>query len=267
MKLRIETITPAKAASYLNLGGINRPPRTSIVSAYAREMKSGNWFLTHQGIAFNETGALIDGQQRLLAVVESETPVKMLVAYGVEDTTQDAFDSGKKRIVGEQLSARHNVGNGNLTSATARGIAAICAPEFKGALTVRQTVAILRIYGQQVQKTISIVSNFKPARRGPILAAFAFCGQVEPEAMESLFEGVANERRQATRATKSLRTALTAGVSLGSASDRQAATEVIASAIMATLRGKPLKPTRADLEYFRAQQAENVESVLSIIGA
>ena len=39
----------------------------------ARDMKAGHWRLTHQGIAFDPAGVLIDGQHRLWAIVESDT--------------------------------------------------------------------------------------------------------------------------------------------------------------------------------------------------
>jgi hypothetical protein len=48
----------------------------------------------HQGIAFDVSGGLIDGQNRLAAVVEADVPVAMTVLTAVDD---DAVVKGRAR--------------------------------------------------------------------------------------------------------------------------------------------------------------------------
>lgn len=78
--VRVETITPEIAKTYLTRNVNNRKPSNKTVSIYAREMKMGKWQLTHQGLAFDENGDLLDGQHRLWAVVEADVPVQMIVS-------------------------------------------------------------------------------------------------------------------------------------------------------------------------------------------
>jgi hypothetical protein len=66
-------ITPETAAKMLAKNVGNRSPRMSTVRFYAAEMKAGRWQETHQALAVDCDGNLVDGQHRLLAVVASGT--------------------------------------------------------------------------------------------------------------------------------------------------------------------------------------------------
>lgn len=98
-----ETITPKQAEKYLAFNTCNRSVRKSLVSQYARDMKNGEWKLTHQGIAFDRDGVLLDGQHRLLAIIESGVTVHMLVVRGVESKHQLFMDDHAKRSAGDAL--------------------------------------------------------------------------------------------------------------------------------------------------------------------
>jgi hypothetical protein len=81
LELVVDTklVTPEWAMMILkhfNMG--NRRIRKAKVARYARDMTDGHWMTTHQGIAFDKHGKLIDGQHRLMAVVESGMSVKMI---------------------------------------------------------------------------------------------------------------------------------------------------------------------------------------------
>lgn len=95
--LQIEKITPALAASYLERNKNNRNIRPGVVDAYAREMKSGNWVVQHQGIAFNENGDLVDGQHRLHAIIKANIPVLISVTRGLPVDCVGGIDQGAKR--------------------------------------------------------------------------------------------------------------------------------------------------------------------------
>lgn len=100
MESKVMTITPELAAEMLERNmPTNRPIFKSTVHAYARLMKSGKWNLTHQGIAFDENGMLIDGQHRLKAVIEANIPVQMNVTFDVRHAPGEMFsiDMGRKR--------------------------------------------------------------------------------------------------------------------------------------------------------------------------
>ncbi|MFL6416119.1 MAG: hypothetical protein ACJ74Y_10695 [Bryobacteraceae bacterium] len=110
MKSTWEEITPKKAAVFLEKNVTNRPLREATTTAYERDMRAGNWVSTHQGVAFNDRGELIDGQHRLTAVVRSGVTVRMLVTRGLPavsgDThTMDAVDRGATRSSQEFMDA------------------------------------------------------------------------------------------------------------------------------------------------------------------
>ena len=96
----VVNITPEMAAEWLehNMAN-NRPLNTRTVNKYARIMRGGGWNLTHQGIAFDEKGTLVDGQHRLKAIVTANMPVRMMVTRGVEHKEGEAFsvDVGMRR--------------------------------------------------------------------------------------------------------------------------------------------------------------------------
>ena len=104
MKMSIETITPEIAAEYLKANRSNRPLKKKLIDNYARTMRAGDWKLTHQGIAFNCDGTLLDGQHRLEAIRQSETPIQMSVTRGVSQDAQLVMDDHAKRSAGDALS-------------------------------------------------------------------------------------------------------------------------------------------------------------------
>lgn len=100
----IEMITPALARLYLDKNTRNRPIKSTVVSRYALEMKEGNWEFTHQGIAFDSEGVLLDGQHRLEAIMLSGSSVPMLVTRGIKSESQLIMDDHAKRNTADALS-------------------------------------------------------------------------------------------------------------------------------------------------------------------
>lgn len=104
--IKQETITPEKARMYLNTNKDgNRKLSTKAVIELARAIRDGKWQLTHQGIAFDAKGRLIDGQHRLNAVIFARKPVEMMVARGVDSSKNNLYtiDTGIKRSVSNIL--------------------------------------------------------------------------------------------------------------------------------------------------------------------
>jgi hypothetical protein len=97
----IQTITPDKAKVMLRLNKGNRPIRQNHVKKMAEDMKAGAWQITHQGIAFNKNGELIDGQHRLNAIIESGKAVTMAVTTNCECSSFTILDQGIKRSVSD----------------------------------------------------------------------------------------------------------------------------------------------------------------------
>src|SRR5664279_4273925 len=73
----IEVITPSLAATYLEANIKNRKVKEKAVQRYAADMVAGEWMLTGEAIKFSDEGSLLDGQNRLRAIVMSRTPIPM----------------------------------------------------------------------------------------------------------------------------------------------------------------------------------------------
>lgn len=101
---QVELITPAVARKYLekNIDN-NRHISERTVAVYANDMKNRNWRITHQGIAFNTDGKLVDGQHRLRAVIKADTPVKMMVTRGLETESMRNIDQNRPRTSADSL--------------------------------------------------------------------------------------------------------------------------------------------------------------------
>lgn len=99
----IETITPELAERYLQANTDNRKIRQRVVDAIARDMLNGDFVLTHQGIAFDADGLLIDGQHRLAACVKSGVPMTVMVTRGIDRSSAEAIDTGIKRTFQDGL--------------------------------------------------------------------------------------------------------------------------------------------------------------------
>ena len=95
----IETITPETAQSYFQKNIKNRPIKMGAVDALARDIKNGSFVITHQGIAFDTNGNLVDGQHRLLAIISAGIPVQMMVTRGLEPDTKLVVDRGEARTM------------------------------------------------------------------------------------------------------------------------------------------------------------------------
>ena len=103
MRSRVQKISPTKATELLASNTSNRPLSRSTVRSFADAMRRGEWLVTHQGIAFDTRGVLVDGQHRLAAVVEADVTVEMAVFTEVEPDTFDVLDTGKKRNAADVL--------------------------------------------------------------------------------------------------------------------------------------------------------------------
>ena len=91
------TITPEIAREMLTHNTMNRNIDRRRVEKYARDMKSGRWNLNGSTIVIAEDGTLLDGQNRLLAVIDANIDVDFLVVRNVDKDCIDTLDTGLTR--------------------------------------------------------------------------------------------------------------------------------------------------------------------------
>lgn len=104
MKAENVNVTPQMAADWLSLNENNRPLRRTVVEGLKAAFLRGEYIQTHQGIAFSETGELLDGQHRLTAISElRDGCFPMLVSWGVAENAFQVMDIGLKRSPADAL--------------------------------------------------------------------------------------------------------------------------------------------------------------------
>lgn len=101
MKPELIEITPALAAEWMKYNNGNRKLPVGNSKYYARLIESGEFILTHQGLAFTgnreNPERLLDGQTRLTAIIQTGMPITQWVFWNTPDHTFQALDGGKPR--------------------------------------------------------------------------------------------------------------------------------------------------------------------------
>jgi hypothetical protein len=101
-------ITPADAKRLLDATAIanealypeklNREVSPALVSEYAQIMLDGGWVCDGKTIIIDSTGAVLNGQHRLLACIEADCQFETWVAQGVERTARYTIDSNTRTL-------------------------------------------------------------------------------------------------------------------------------------------------------------------------
>lgn len=96
-------ITPAIATQWLRANKKNRPIRKRHVVFLAQEILNGNWQVNGQAIVIAENENVLDGQHRLLAVIEAGQAIETLVVYGIPERAFSTIDTGAVRSGADAL--------------------------------------------------------------------------------------------------------------------------------------------------------------------
>lgn len=141
----VERITPAIAKHILANNANNRNFSRITVKKYAQEMKSGNWQLNYEPVVISNTGKLLNGQHRLMAIVQSGVAVDLYVIRGADDNIT-IYDRGYLRKE-DQVIAMMGVTNSTKgTVAIAKSFYKYCLPVTSGAVPTIGIVAFLKAY-------------------------------------------------------------------------------------------------------------------------
>lgn len=127
MRVSVKTITPAQAKKLLERNTNNRPLSGAHVKFLCGVIRRGEWKLNGDAIRYNST-ALIDGQHRLAAIVETGIPLQTVVVDGVDSGVFDTIDTGKNRG-GSDVLAINGVKNSTTVASALRMIRYIVTSE------------------------------------------------------------------------------------------------------------------------------------------
>jgi len=96
-------ISPDVARHMLLANTHNRASKPLGINRLTYDLRKNDWHITNQGIGFRHDGTLIDGQNRLLAIIETGVTVKVLVVRGLDDQAQSKVDRHSRRTLAESL--------------------------------------------------------------------------------------------------------------------------------------------------------------------
>ncbi len=275
-------VDPATAKRWLDNNLVNRRIDEDTVVAYARDMKGGVWLKTHQGIAFNDKGELIDGQHRLLAIVRTGITVTMMVTFGLphgiqgrEMKTMDAVDRGRPRSVADQLKIQHGIQNGSAIAQLAATLGSTCCGERTRKLSVQQTLDVYHAFEEPITYVLLQRPREVGLRSIGVLAGFVFTLATE----NGVFSGatpicemwkrlVTGEGLKPKMPITHLREFLMSDAAkLLFRSTNRACVELVAEAVFLEAKGKPipeLKLGTTGIDHFRSLQQDRIAKIAAI---
>jgi hypothetical protein len=280
MRIAMETITPAKAAKYLEAVDIEhqRKLRPTTVQGYSASMKAGQWLPNHQPIAFDTAGRCIDGQHRLHACVDSGVTIQMAVARDVPEKggnglyTIDTVDRMAPRTVGEQLQLRHGWKNACAVAATAKLVARIIHPTsgLTCKMDVGRTLGVLDIYGKDIAHVVSVMyTGVRLFQRAAFYAALTIARHPAPDRVDTFISQLASCEGLTASSPAHTLVKWRGG---DNSSDNQ--NILMASTCYCAMKhylGEPLKAcnrhSRQGIDFFLDMQKRDAERIRKIIGA
>lgn len=96
-------IDPDKARQLNDIAPTQRPLRPRAVGRLVKEMQSGDFLLTHQGLAFDEHGKPLDGHHRCQAIVQSGVTVTLFCTFNVPRASFRKIDRNERRTIGDDF--------------------------------------------------------------------------------------------------------------------------------------------------------------------
>lgn len=103
MKVEIELVSPERAAAMLARNSHNRKVKPSAVRRLVAAIERGEWELTMDGVGNEFDGPFLNGQHRLMAIVETGQTLPLIICDGFDAASQDVMDSGVRRNLADAL--------------------------------------------------------------------------------------------------------------------------------------------------------------------
>ena len=101
---QVVDVTPDIARALIeNANTGNRPVKPKVVKKYAKSMSDGDWKFSPETISISKNGRLLNGQHRMMAVIESGITCRFLFATGFDDEVFSVLDRGAVRTRADAL--------------------------------------------------------------------------------------------------------------------------------------------------------------------
>jgi len=154
---------------------MNRNVSQAHVQKLASDMRNGMWSRTHQGLAFDAEGVLLDGQHRLWAVVESDTTQMMHVMTGLDRReAQPAIDTHRGRTLVDACTIAGFTGMRTLHAAVMKAMVRGASPT-KPVMTRIEEMQEMQRHKKAIEFALELFPGKRMAgiMRAPVLAVIA----------------------------------------------------------------------------------------------
>jgi hypothetical protein len=180
VKAKLIELTPQRAEQLLERNTHNRTVQTATVDKYARDMRNGDWQINGEAIKISADGQVLDGQHRLMAILEADIPITTLLITGLPAQTQETMDQGRGRTFGDMLKLRGETNATNLAAA----VRIVCLFEmyglpyhsgFSGPAPSPQVLARCLEHNPEIRGSVTLACNQRRSWLQPtIVAAFHY---------------------------------------------------------------------------------------------
>jgi hypothetical protein len=117
VRAKMLELTPAIATKLLQANTHNRSVSASRVRQYAADMRKGHWVFNGEAIKIAIDGQILDGQHRLLAVLDADATIETVLITGLPPVAQETMDQGRPRTFADVLKLRGEADYFNLAAA------------------------------------------------------------------------------------------------------------------------------------------------------
>lgn len=261
MKTKLETITPEIATALLKQNTRNRVKRDRHVDFLASEMVNGRWILTPDSIWIAPDGVLIDGQHRLMAIVQSGVTLSLHVSRDVPEDAQNASGFGAQRTVADQLQLA-GMENAKDIVAAIRALVAICCYHNAPKIGTGFAQIVFEEFRKELLFTFQHIRPFKPGRKAWAIGALALAYSADRSVgsfIEALGSGENLRRDHPAFAIR--KWFMDGGKSLRSTYKRRSVETLLNGAYNAITVGKYTQPRSGaqGLEYFTKKKSKTIK--------
>lgn len=206
--------TPEIAAEILaKCNNVNRHCPKKAVDRIASDLKNNNYAYTHQGVAFDRQGNLLDGQTRLQAIVTSGVSAVIMSTFNLPEAahrvdeagrwkkiktegvrTQDMVDHGRVRSFADLLHFEQINNEEETDNKRNRDITAIVKKVASlsvglTGLPIAQLKDTMDLFKEDIQQVLDTRNKLKPPTQyanNVITACLVFARQADPEVIDRL---------------------------------------------------------------------------------
>lgn len=192
-----ELIGPERAKELLDkLHPGQRSVVKNAVGRYAAAMTAGTWDLVPHGIVLDADGHLVDGQHRMLAVIQSKTEQMFTVSVLPKGASLKGIDRGKSRSHGHimEITGMVDRGQGRAMACYCRALYSMSVDRYRVDDFESIMSLVVEENGEYIQNVVAVFPRIRSATSW-VVAAMAYAYPCNPDSVTGLLRAaIQNDR-------------------------------------------------------------------------